>query len=444
MSTNYPNEQPLPNAPGTSSGYQPVSGAAGTPFPGSGTPPPNYPGPQYAPGPAAPLPGAPNPALAAVLGFIPGVGAMYNGQFAKGIAHIAIFAVFSTLSEHTGGSIFGLLVAGWIFYMVFEAYQTARARRNGWPLPDPFGLNNIGDRFGFRSNPDFSSFWAAPPAGTVPPVSETSHVDPVTGAVHYARTDATGAQASYHVDPSGHVYASANPPETFAPAGGTGYVPPQPGSPGYVPNPAPSASAYSGAGYYNGPPYGAAAPETYGVPPFIPPASRGSSVPVGAFWLIGLGFLALLGTLRPFRFLQGEATGGLFLIGISILLFIRSGLHNTFFTSGSRSARWYVARSVRGAGIVFIIGLLTLLQGLHIIYWSSSWPFLLIFLGVILLVERLAANNVNGIPYPVAAHPAPSPADPPHETASPTSIMPKGTSRPIVTEQTGTSDQGGH
>ena len=31
------------------------------------------------------------PGLAFVLGFIPGVGAMYNGQFAKGLAHVAIF-----------------------------------------------------------------------------------------------------------------------------------------------------------------------------------------------------------------------------------------------------------------------------------------------------------------------------------------------------------------
>jgi hypothetical protein len=33
---------------------------------------------------ASPYPGGPNPVTAAILGVIPGVGAMYNGQFVKG------------------------------------------------------------------------------------------------------------------------------------------------------------------------------------------------------------------------------------------------------------------------------------------------------------------------------------------------------------------------
>jgi len=39
----------------------------------------------------------PNPAAAAWLGLIPGVGAMYNGQFVKGFIHVAVFAVLSIL-----------------------------------------------------------------------------------------------------------------------------------------------------------------------------------------------------------------------------------------------------------------------------------------------------------------------------------------------------------
>ena len=75
--------------------------------------------------------------------------------------------------------------------------------------------------------------------------------------------------------------------------------------------------------------------------------------------------------------------------------------------------------------------LLTLLQGLHVIAWESSWPILLIFLGVITLAERVALNNVNAVPtYPVASY-APPPAEPPVgtpvETSSPTSIVPKFT-----------------
>ena len=89
----------------------------------------------------APPPGAPSPGLAAVLGIIPGVGAMYNGQFIKGMVHVVIFAVLVSAAHVYG--VFGLFIAAWIFYQVFEAYHTAKARRDGDPLPDPLGLNEI-------------------------------------------------------------------------------------------------------------------------------------------------------------------------------------------------------------------------------------------------------------------------------------------------------------
>ena len=59
-------------------------------------------------------PGEPNPVIAALLGFIPGVGAMYNEQYAKGLVHLVIFALlvmFGNVNE-----IFGLLTMGWVFY----------------------------------------------------------------------------------------------------------------------------------------------------------------------------------------------------------------------------------------------------------------------------------------------------------------------------------------
>ena len=56
--------------------------------------------------PPPPSTGEPNPGLAALLGFIPGVGAMYNGQYAKGIVHLIIFAVLVSLADEHG--IFGL------------------------------------------------------------------------------------------------------------------------------------------------------------------------------------------------------------------------------------------------------------------------------------------------------------------------------------------------
>ena len=52
--------------------------------------------------------GSPNPAAAAVLGLIPGVGAMYNGQFFKGLIHVVIFAVLVSMAHISG--IFGIFI----------------------------------------------------------------------------------------------------------------------------------------------------------------------------------------------------------------------------------------------------------------------------------------------------------------------------------------------
>ena len=73
---------------------------------------------------------------------------MYNGQFIKGLVHVLVFVILITLTEDHG--MFGLFIGAWVFYQVFDAYQTARARRDGLPLPDPFGLNDLGTRLGLR------------------------------------------------------------------------------------------------------------------------------------------------------------------------------------------------------------------------------------------------------------------------------------------------------
>ncbi len=91
---------------------------------------------------AAPEGHGPSPGLAAALGFIPGVGAMYNGQFAKGMVHVLIFACLVWMSDNLSG-FFGVFIPFFIFYMVFEAYKTAQARLHGQPLPDPFGLEQF-------------------------------------------------------------------------------------------------------------------------------------------------------------------------------------------------------------------------------------------------------------------------------------------------------------
>lgn len=373
----------------------------------------------YVPG---PFPGAPNPSLAGLLGFIPGVGAMYNGQFAKGLAHIAIFAVFCSLSKNVNG-IFGLLVAGWVFYMAFEAYQTAIARRDGLPLPDPFGLNSIGERLGFRSTPG-----AAAHRPYSAPFPQPSHTQPgQTGygssAGAYTQADASGRPAGYQVDPAGNVFRSA-PGEAWQQTPSQPPVRPTEPYPGY-PTPQPVYTA--GQGYEEPvPPYA-----DYPVPPMPPmPPVSGSGLPSGALWLIGLGLFALLGSIRAFDFLEGEATGGLFLIGLSVfLLWRRWNVIRILQPVDGSAAWWSLLQTSRGAGVLFIVGLLTLLQGLHIVRWQNSWPLLLIFLGVFLLVERLALNRVTapigGNAYP--AQPYAAPVEPVAEQSHSTSILPRYT-----------------
>jgi hypothetical protein len=72
--------------------------------------------------------------LALILGFIPGVGAIYNGQYAKGLIHVVVFGLLISLVTSGHGSLeplFGILIAAWVFYMAFEAYHTARKKRYG-------------------------------------------------------------------------------------------------------------------------------------------------------------------------------------------------------------------------------------------------------------------------------------------------------------------------
>jgi hypothetical protein len=99
-----------------------------------------------APPPVVCDPGA-HPVLALLLGFIPGVGALYNGQLVKGLIHAVVFGllVSITSSSHTGGlePLFGIMIAAWVFYMAFEAYHTAKRRREGAAVEEFSSLFDI-------------------------------------------------------------------------------------------------------------------------------------------------------------------------------------------------------------------------------------------------------------------------------------------------------------
>uniref|UniRef100_E6QKW0 B box-type domain-containing protein n=1 Tax=mine drainage metagenome TaxID=410659 RepID=E6QKW0_9ZZZZ len=186
--------------------------------------------------PPPPPPGTPNPVVAAFLGLIPGVGAMYNGQFFKGLIHVVVFAVLISITDSY--PIFGLFIAAWIFYQSFEAYHTAVARRDGLPVPDPFGLNEIGSWL------NLSNFGRGP-------------MPPVTGA----QADPQAYPAASQEQQAG--YGAAVPP----------YSEPYMGTPGY-------------------PPY-APPPDVPPGGPWMPPLRRRNE-PIGAIVLIALGIIFLL------------------------------------------------------------------------------------------------------------------------------------------------------
>ncbi len=225
--------------PGAGGAWQPVTQPGARP----GVNPGVHPGAQTGPRPGAqsgyvPVTGAPqtSPGLAALLGFIPGVGAMYNGQFVKALLHVIIFIVLIGTTEHL--PLVGILIGAWVFYQVFDAAQTAAARRDGRPLPDPFGILDMSQRLG-------------PQQPTYPP---TQFQAPSVGGP----TAAQAPQAQY-APPTQYAgqYASQPQPPGQMPAAAAGYPPMQP------------------------------------VP--YPPQRRGE--PVGAIVLIAVGLLLLLSTL---------------------------------------------------------------------------------------------------------------------------------------------------
>jgi hypothetical protein len=81
-----------------------------------------------------------SPGVAFVLGLIPGVGAIYNGQYAKGLIHVFILGMLFTIvgSNEMGGfePLFGVLIPGFWAYMAFEAYHTAKLRQMGQPVDE--------------------------------------------------------------------------------------------------------------------------------------------------------------------------------------------------------------------------------------------------------------------------------------------------------------------
>ncbi len=104
---------------------------------------------QIPPPPPPGISSGPNPAVAGILaGFFPfGVGAVYNGQYAKGLAHLGIFGLLCAgISASDSGQsealgiICGLGMSFFYVYQIIDAVRSARAIQVGQPAPDPYGL----------------------------------------------------------------------------------------------------------------------------------------------------------------------------------------------------------------------------------------------------------------------------------------------------------------
>ena len=89
----------------------------------------------------AAVPSKGNPGVAFLLGLIPGLGAIYNGEYNKALIHIVVFAaIIVGLSSDIGdgGEVaLAFVLAGFIFYMAIDAMRTVKARNAGETVQDP-------------------------------------------------------------------------------------------------------------------------------------------------------------------------------------------------------------------------------------------------------------------------------------------------------------------
>lgn len=355
---------------------------AGNPSPAGGPAPGvNYPVDGTIPPPPPSSLDEPNPGLAALLGFIPGVGAMYNGQYAKGIVHLIVFAVLVSLTD--GNTIFLLFVFGWVFYQVIEAHHTAQARRDGTPLPNPFGLNDLGERLGF------GKAWP----------NDASH---------------RAAQGQYTAS------AQDVPPPPAA-----GYAPPAPGYPPYTPPPPPPSSNW------NTPWENYVPPGTPFVNPATPPTDlnppyTGSRFPSGAIWLIALGAIFLIGNSGMFHGFPMHLFVPFLFIGFGVWLFVHKMTETgPLADDGTALYRVRAFHALRGAIWIILIGILFLLDSSHILSWGRSWPLFIIVAGIMAVVQRATFSAVAAAPPHPSPYTTPPPSGPaPTET---TSIVPSNT-----------------
>ncbi len=346
-------------------GWQPV--AAGY-VPGSG-------GREGVPGGNPPTAAGANPGWAACLGMIPGVGAMYNGQYVKGAMHLIVFVILVTLADHLNW-VFYWLVWGWVFYQAFDAFHTARARRDGLPLPNPFGWNDLGDRLGVsRSSaaPPRPPFVGGQPHGTAPSANSNSGWSASQSATAAVKTREDRARAEADRVFAENPYMAAESIHTAFPEAAT---------PRYGPSTAVNMQI----------PY---SPTYVGVPA-APSAVRSSTdgtrrFPAGAVWLIGLGLIFLLGNVIPDFRLSGRWMMPVLLAALALWSAMRR-VHQHRSVEAALGRASSLASAITGPAVLFTVSFLLTLEAADVVSLRRSWPAILIVWGAMLLAQRTAMD----------------------------------------------------
>ncbi len=68
-----------------------------------------------------------SPKRAAFCAIIPGMGAVYNGEYMKAITYFAVFAALSMMGDRVNG-VFGFGAFVFVLFTMFDAYRTAEAK----------------------------------------------------------------------------------------------------------------------------------------------------------------------------------------------------------------------------------------------------------------------------------------------------------------------------
>jgi hypothetical protein len=325
-----------------------------------------------------------------MLSIIPGVGQVYNGQYAKGLAVLLICAVFDELGKTNHLGVFGVAAFGFWIYQIVDAVQTAKALVEGRPLPNPFELNDIGEKLGFGKGFGTSAQTRAAAYGTgayaTTPVPPTPGTSPETAA----------AQAAQTAPSTPWMPVNQNP--TPAPASNwAGYVPPT-SAPYTAPVPPPPYSA----------PYNPAPMPNVPMP--------GSSFPLIAIWLIGLGVLFALGEWVPVWHINGSIVTAIVLGAVAASIIVRR-----LGYMGGLSYQGPMLHVMRWPMVLSVLAVLFLLQGVHAATLGQTWPVILLALGAVLLGERMGMGTQQYYPHP-------------YDT-TPTSVVPP-TSAPTTTSTT--------